>query len=323
MTNFFTSIRTTKNEVPVTDQQLKALAAQGIINSNTPLATDGRHKGTAGQDSRLVCRTAAAECFSSHSKQRSEVVNLSVIISRVTILFLLLVSGGCGGLPSPSTFIAAKQEEQRVQCANHIKQIVLAFHNYYDAHDALPPLYTVDKNGKPLPSWRVLILPYLEQSALFDAIRKNEPWNSEYNKQFHDKIIDIYRCPTNGSVHNGNDYCTYSAIAGEVFVPAKKPADDPGFGEKGNSFATIADGTSNTIAIVEMKEPFCWMDPTADITLDELAKGINKGRVGSFHPGGGINIGMCDGRVRFMSQTVDTSVLRALGTCAGGESVRD
>ena len=63
------------------------------------------------------------------------------------------------------------------------------------------------------------------------------------------------------------------------------------------------------------------MDPTADVTLDELVRGINSGgRVGSFHPGG-INVGMLDGEVRFIPNDVDADTLRALATPAGGENV--
>ena len=88
------------------------------------------------------------------------------------------------------------------------------------------------------------------------------------------------------------------------------------------NFAVITDGTSNTLAIVEVKEPFNWMDPTADIDMEELMKGINApdGRVGSFHPGG-VNVGLLDGVVRFVPETVSPQLLRALGSPRSGESV--
>ena len=204
-----------------------------------------------------------------------------------------------------------------MQCSNNIKQIVLAFHNYHDTYDALPPLYTVDENGKPLHSWRVLILPFIDQAALYQQIRLDEPWDSEFNKQFHNVVIPTYFCPDNTLVNPaGKLNCTYSVIAGEAFAPAKKAGE-----RNGKHFAAIQDGTSNTLAIVEVKQPFCWMDPTADVDLATLVKGINAadGRVGSFHEKG-INAGMLDGSVHFISQTVDKAILRALGTIAGGES---
>ena len=211
---------------------------------------------------------------------------------------------------------AARGAAAQMQCSNHIKQIVLALHNYHDARGALPPLYTVDADGKPLHSWRVLILPYIEQMALYQRIRLDEPWDSPHNRQFHNIAIAVYSCPDNPLVVPGKA-CTYVAIAGEVFVPATAAGRATGLG-----FQHITDGMSNTIAIVEVKEPFNWMDPTADITLDELAKGVNTtgGRVGSHHPGG-MNVGLFDGRVQFVPDTVDGTILRALGDPRDGRAV--
>ena len=125
----------------------------------------------------------------------------------------------------------------------------------------------------------------------------------------------VYQCPSNKLVPRGSGLCSFVAIAGEGFVPAEKAEQITG-----NDFKKITDGMSNTIAVIEVREPFCWMDPTADVTLDELVKGINSGRVGSFHTGG-CNVGLFDGSVRFFSDTIDLTVLRALATPAGGESV--
>ncbi|MDR0705612.1 MAG: DUF1559 domain-containing protein, partial [Planctomycetaceae bacterium] len=151
-------------------------------------------------------------------------------------------------------------------------------------------------------------------------IRLDEPWDSEYNKQFHNAVINVYRCPSNPLAHNKSGLCCYSGIAGEGFIPAKQ-AGLAGM-QKGETFARIADGTSNTLAVVEVKQPFCWMDPKADITLDELAKGINnkEGRVGSFHPQG-TNAAFFDGFVRFLPNSCPKETLKALGTCNGAETV--
>jgi hypothetical protein len=212
---------------------------------------------------------------------------------------------------------SAREAARRMQCAGNIKQIVLAIHNYHDAYNALPPLYSVDKNGKPLHSWRVLLLPFIEQAGLYSQIRLDEPWDSEHNKQFHDRVIPTYNCPSNP---NPRGMTSYSAIAGQVFVPAKKSDAAPFSNHSDMDFSHITDGTSNTIAIVEVKEPFCWMDPTADITLEEFVKGINNGLCGSYHPGG-INVGMLDGTTSFIGETVDPVILRCLAMPDDGTSV--
>lgn len=168
---------------------------------------------------------------------------------------------------------AIRNAAGRAMCNNNLKQIGLALHRYHDVHGTFPPLYTVDEEGKPLHSWRVLILPYLESDALYRSIRLDEPWDSEHNQQFHNMNIMVYRCPS--IPHVPGKECAYSAIAGGgVFVPAK---------EAGGILGTdIAEGMSNALAIIEVKEPFCWMNPTADLSLNDSSW---EEKVGSSHPG--------------------------------------
>ena len=213
---------------------------------------------------------------------------------------------------------AARKAARRMQCANNIRLIGLAMHTYHDTYNALPPLYTVDASGKPLQSWRVLILPYIDEQKLYDEMIQagalTKPWNHEDMKPFHNKMPAIFGCPDNPGAG-----CTYSAIAGEGFIPA--PAENrPG----GHDFAAFISGLSNTLAIVEVKQPFNWMDPTADVTLDELAKGINKpgGRVGSFHAGG-CNALLFDASLTFLADGVDEAVLRSMGAIRGAITIRD
>jgi len=359
MPNFFYPDQNNQKQGPVNEQQLRALVAQGIINPNTPLIAEGGYRGTAGQIPGLFpvapshfVQTAQAVPVVAQVNDSEEpppgggkaMASLVCgIISWVSCggLFILPLIGfilGILGLKSERKGIAmvgiclnaialvvlvltsivfllpavleVREGARRMQCGNHEKEILLALHTYNDANNAFPPLYTVDKNGKPLHSWRVLILPHIGQYDLYDEIRLDEPWDSEHNKQFHDKMPDVYHCPSNPSKG-----CTYSVIAGEGFVPAKKTNVQTGI-----SVSNIPDGTSHTIAIIEVKEPFCWMDPTADIDLETLAKGFNApGGAGSYHASG-VNAGMFDGAVLCIPQTIDMETLRASGTIRGRES---
>ncbi|GHT21726.1 hypothetical protein FACS189419_03060 [Planctomycetales bacterium] len=211
---------------------------------------------------------------------------------------------------------SAREAGRRMQCLNHEKQILLALHNYHDAVGALPPLYTVDKDGKPLHSWRVLILPFVERLDLYEKIRLDEPWDSEYNKQFHNAVVECYTCPSNTDAEG--QLCCYSVIAGQVLKPAKKAGE-----KKGSDFSVISDGMSNTIALVEVMEPFCWMDPTADITLDDLAKGSmdEESKAGSFHPAG-FSAALFDGSACFIPDDTSGETLNALGNPSDGKAVK-
>ncbi len=114
------------------------------------------------------------------------VVELLVVIAIIGMLVALL-------LPSVPT---AREAARRMQCANNMKQILIGLQNYHDTYNAFPPAYTVDEDGKPLHSWRVLILPFIEQQALYEQIRLDEPWDSEHNRQFHAVNMQEFRCPS-------------------------------------------------------------------------------------------------------------------------------
>jgi hypothetical protein len=225
----------------------------------------------------------------------------------------------------PNVHVARENRIQRFQfCRRSVEKIGRAFHDYANANkEGLPPLYTVDAAGKPLHSWRVLILPYMGQKELYDKIRLDEPWDSEYNKQFHNTNIDYYRCPSyfhkSGNKTEQNDgKCSYSVIAGGAFVPAEKAGE-----VTGRKLSDIKDGTDNTLAIVEVKEPFCWMDPTADITLAELAKGVSTdSRLGSRHTHtSGFHCGLLNGGARIVKNTIAPQILEALAIPDDGKEV--
>jgi hypothetical protein len=240
-------------------------------------------------------------------KVRFSGLGLLVLVSFPTLIALIALL-----LPAVQ---AAREAARRMQCANHEKQIALAFHSYHDANDAFPPLYTVDENGKPLHSWRVLILPFIEQNALYQKIRLDEPWDSEYNKQFHNVVVPLYACPANKT--EGTKNCHYSVIAGGVFTRAKKAGD-----VTGSNMGGISDGISNTLAVVEVKEAFCWMNPLADVTLEEFVKGINVegGWVGGKHSGG-INVALFVGSTHFLPNNTPKGTLHGLATPNGDENV--
>jgi hypothetical protein len=176
----------------------------------------------------------------------------------------------------------------------------MALHRYHEKHGAFPPLYTVDDEGKPLHSWRVLILPHMEQQELYKQIRLDEPWDSEYNRQFHDQMPHNYQCSS-----NPKKGCCYSAIAGGCFTPAKEPGCVLGL-----KLDDVTDNKSDILMTIEIKEPFCWMNPTADVTVEEF---VGRIRVGSYHRG--IMFGLfMDVWVKAITDDVPAEELRRMAT---------
>lgn len=118
------------------------------------------------------------------------IVELLVVL---LIIFVLI----CLVIPATRGSGHAREAARRNQCLNNLKQIAIALQNYADAHGgALPPAYTADANGKPLHSWRTLILPYMEEQALYDSIDLTKPWDDPANAEAFKKYISIYQCPS-------------------------------------------------------------------------------------------------------------------------------
>ena len=216
--------------------------------------------------------------------------------------------------------IAAREAAKRMQCSCTLKGLGLAMHNYHEHYKSLPPAYTVDRNGKPLHSWRVLILPFIEQNNLYEKIRLDEPWDCEHNRQFHSINIGMFQCPSAEGVlcdrHpnlRANGSCFKSVVIGE------KTAFP---GAKSITIQDITDGTSNTILIVERLLPVCWMDPSSEITMGVALEGINReySGIGSFHTGV-INTAFADGSVQTLEENISREKLEAMLTIAGREDM--
>ena len=90
---------------------------------------------------------------------------------------------------------AARDAANRVSDANNLKRLGLALLNYTDAHKRMPAQAIYDTQGKPLLSWRVMLLPYLEQNELYKQYHLDEPWDSEHNKQLIEKMPNAFMYP--------------------------------------------------------------------------------------------------------------------------------
>ena len=208
---------------------------------------------------------------------------------------------------------SAELAARRSQSVNNLKQIGLALHNFH-SRNAHFPADIRDKDGKPLLSWRVQLLPFLDEQGLFDSLRLDEPWDSTHNQEVLEQMLRVFAVP-NSSAGPGTTF--YRGFSG------KHAEFDPGQKE-GAAIATITDGTSNTIAVVEAKEAVPWTKPESDIALDEEAKPERiqalRGELGGHFPGG-FNALFCDGSVRFIRSTVNVAVLQALLTRDSGEVI--
>ncbi len=149
-----------------------------------------------------------------------------------------------------------RESAANAQSSNNLKQIALAMHNYHDVNGTLPPAAIVNKKGKPLLSWRVAVLPYLEQENLYKKFKLDEPWDSENNLPLSKVAIKVYTDPRVPAEPGMTYY--------KVFV-----GKDAGFPPlRGRKLPEIADGTSNTLLAVAAGDPVPWSKPE-DIEYDK------------------------------------------------------
>lgn len=191
----------------------------------------------------------------------------------------------------------------------------MAVHNYASTFDGhLPPAFVADGDGRPMHSWRVLLLPYLEQHALYDAYNFAQPWDGPDNSKLADKIGAIYQRPEDPP---GSTLTRFVAVVGEgtVFPGAKSLRLDE-----------ITDGTSKTILFVEVADSdIPWMEPR-DLAFDRMpmrvnAPGTHAPRIGSTYPD--VRVALADGMVRRIKDVIPPAILRALLTARGGEEIGD
>ena len=235
--------------------------------------------------------------FASPRRSGLTLVELLVVLAIIAILVALLL---------PATR-SAREPARRSQCKNNLKQIGLALHNYHDAYGEFPPAYTVNEQGRPLHSWRTLLLPYLDHLSLYQQIDLSRPWDDPVNVPFHENYVSVYRCP---SANHATGSTTYLAIVSSDSV--LQP-------ERSSALSDIQDGMSWTLLIVDApgEQAVPWMAPidtdgSVLLKLDQDSK---------LSHAGGLQGLLADGAVQFLSVELSLEFRRALLTRAGKEKV--
>ena len=190
---------------------------------------------------------------------------------------------------------------------NSMRNLALAMHNFHDSMDAFPAQSLVDQQGKRLLSWRVMVLPYLDQAALYQEFHLDEPWDSEHNRKLIEKMPAVFRSAGGNSKSGTTRFVaplTDRSTMGRV-GPAVRIQD-------------IKDGTSNTIWLVQADESHAviWTKPD-DLVIDE------KNPIGSMigPETKRFAVSLADGSVRFLSRDNDATTLMSLFSIDGGEII--
>ena len=230
--------------------------------------------------------------------RRSRIVEILVILGILALLIALLLPFSRSSGPAVS----------RSWCTKNLKQIAQALHQYEQAYGTLPPAYTVDAQGRPLHSWRTLILPYLDGSPLHENTYKTidlaKPWDDPANAKARETRLSIFRCPAAIGPTNTTTYLAIVAPNG-CLVPGKP-----------RSLAAITDPHNSTLMVIEADDAVPWMAP---MDADEaLVLGIAP--TSALHHAGGMNACFVDGHVTFLKANTPASIRRALISISGNDN---
>ncbi len=202
---------------------------------------------------------------------------------------VLLIMGGLIALLLPA--VQQANDAARRLPEDHsllkLKQIVLALHNYHEIYGALPPAYVADASGKPLYSWRVLILPQLGEQALYNRFDLDRAWNEGPNRKLVEQMPEIY-------ANSRFDQETAQGRTNFVALVDKEEGRTVLRPGQSRSFDEIPDGTSATGLVVDHPGFFrVWSSPR-DVAPAELLGALDWSANGGY----GLCVAFADGSVR-------------------------
>ena len=280
-----------KDAIQFAEQALQAQMSQQFARSQDPV-----EQALAKYTQRMVKST-----FESIKIQRNG-ADVSVSSDQN---FGMVTAGTAVALLLPA-LQSVKSAARHAQSQSNLHNFIIAIKTYETAHNRLPARAIMSKDGKPLLSWRVQILPYIEEDVLYRKFHLDEPWDSENNKPLIAQMPKIYES-LDQPLAEGKTRYVVPVGKGTIFE-----------GTEGLKEKQITDGTSKTICLVEVgpDKAVTWSKPEE---MDYDSKQPLAG-FGEISPRGFL-AAFADGGVRTISSSVDVEVLRALFTYNGGEAV--
>jgi hypothetical protein len=224
--------------------------------------------------------------------------------------------------------VSDREPVHRNDCQNTLQSLGAALQLYHDAHGSFPPAYISDDNGRPAHSWRVLVLPFLGQQAIYDEYHFDEPWDGPNNSQLQQKYARelgrVLSCPYDRRINSPS--ASYFAVVG----PHAAWAGGSGCKES----TDFPDGLLKTVLLVEVYESgISWFEPR-DLDIDKMCFGVNdpsKCGIRSFHRTNTYwthaiksrfaHALYADGTVGELAETIPPRIVRALLTRDAGEEV--
>jgi hypothetical protein len=222
----------------------------------------------------------------------------------------------------------SRSDARQSFCSSNLRQIVIALHGYQGQYGCFPPPYLVGRDGKPWHSWRVQILPWLDEGrAIYGQYDFSQPWNALANRRLAAFAPEVLVCPAHHEVPAG--VTDYYYVVGLDRWPT-------GTETIGRRQIDAGDGAADTILLVESHTVLAnWMEPR-DLSADEVLHGINAsfqapcacsshgaGRHDAREGEGGALVAFCEGSIQLLPARTEPADLRAFLTFDGGEDLSD
>ena len=205
-----------------------------------------------------------------------------------------------------------REAELIVRSAANLRKIAGGIHAYLDANKRFPPPAILSAGGNPLLSWRVAILPFLGEKALYEQFKLDEPWDGPHNKALLEKMPRVYAPVVTPSRPMQSTYYQGFTGKGAFFEGAKGIAKVEGR----NPFPEIPDGTVSTLMVVEAGTPVPWTKPE-DL---HYVPGQPLPKLGGQFKDGFVAL-TADGFTRLIKRSVDPKIFDAMITRNGGEII--
>ena len=207
----------------------------------------------------------------------------------------------------------ARVAAYKTQSGSNLEQIAQALEQYHVKHGSYPPAITTDKNGKPMHSWRVLILQELGYHQLYRQYDFNQPWDQGVNATLVMQMPEVFAAPGDDAARISKETSYMVVVGRETMFPGPN---------KSRTRDQATDGISSTVLVVESsRSGVCWMEPK-DLDAQKMNYTVNgapSGCIRGEHPDGA-SVVMVDGKARFLSKDEAAEFVEALLTAAKGDA---
>jgi type II secretory pathway pseudopilin PulG len=193
------------------------------------------------------------------SKRRNKVIECLVVLAIVVLVVALLFPPA----------ISETEPRHHSACRQQLHRLGLALRAYCDAYGSFPPAYVADADGYPMHSWRVLILPFLEQQEIYDQYRFDEPWNGPHNAELQERtkpaLHGLFTCPNENWSQRPRTVSYLAVVGSDAAWP----------GPRGRTQAELSGKRADTAQIVEVHDSGIQPFEPRDLNFDSMCFGIN------------------------------------------------